>query len=298
MILSDGRKIPADSVILATGGLSYPSTGSTGDGYRFAESAGHTVTDRYPALVPFDAVIGEGKNGGGISCRELQGLALKNVGVQIYEDGNRVTGDFGELLFTHFGVSGPVVLTASNLITSRINAMPPEGGPADAQTSTARNGQSHRFTMKIDLKPALSEEQLDARLQRELTAGANKQMKNLAGALYPAKLIPVILRLAGISPEKCGREVTREERKRLLETTKAFPVTLLRTRAFSEAIITQGGVSVKEVNPKTMESRLAKGLYLAGEVLDVDAYTGGYNLQIAWSTGHAAGQSAGKNELQ
>lgn len=273
IVLADGRKISADRVILATGGLSYPSTGSTGDGYRFAEAAGHSVTDCCPALVPFDAVIGEN-----IPCKELQGLALKNVGMQIFDGDKRLAGEFGELLFTHFGVSGPVVLHASSMVTAICR------------------GKDKRLSMRIDLKPALTEEQLDARLQRELSAGANKQIKNLAGALYPSKLIPVILKLSGISPDKCGREVTREERMSLLRVTKAFPVKLLGTRSYMEAIITQGGISVKEVDPKTMESRITKGLYLAGEVMDLDAFTGGYNLQIAWSTGYAAGTAAAASQ--
>ena len=270
VILSDGRRVEADSVIVAAGGLSYPSTGSTGDGCRFAEEAGHTVSAMYPSLVPFEAEIGKR-----IPCAALQGLALKNVGIEIRDGGKKLAEDFGELLFTHFGVSGPVILTASSLITERLN-----------------DGSGKKLELRIDLKPALTEEQLDARLQRELAAGANRRMKNLAGSLYPSSLIPVILQLADISPEKCGREVTREERARLLSVTKAFPVTLSGTRGLSEAIITRGGVSVREINPKTMESKLVRGLYFAGEVLDVDAFTGGFNLQIAWSTGAAAGRAA------
>ncbi|MCD8077865.1 MAG: aminoacetone oxidase family FAD-binding enzyme, partial [Lachnospiraceae bacterium] len=264
VLLSDGREIEADRVIVATGGLSYPSTGSTGDGYRWAREVGHTVTELRPALVPFEAVLGDGS-----SCKELQGLALKNVGIRICRGEKLLTSDFGEMLFTHFGVSGPVILTASSLVAEEL--------------------QRGELTLHIDLKPALTEEQLDARLLRELTAGASKQMRNILGALFPSSLIPVMLRMTGIPPEKRGREITREERRMLLVRTKDFPVRLLRKRSFREAIITQGGVSVREIQPATMESKRVHGLYFAGEVLDLDASTGGYNLQIAWSTGHAAG---------
>lgn len=264
VLLSGGREVEADRVIVATGGLSYPSTGSTGDGYRWARDAGFTVTELRPALVPFDAVLGDGS-----SCKELQGLALKNVGIRICRGEKLLTSDFGEMLFTHFGVSGPVILTASSLVTKEL-----------------RQGE---LALHIDLKPALTEEQLDARLLRELTAGSSKQMRNILGTLFPSSLIPVMLRLTGIPPEKRGREITREERRTLLTRTKDFPVRILGNRSFREAIITQGGVSVKELQPGTMESKKVSGLYFAGEILDVDACTGGYNLQIAWSTGHAAG---------
>ena len=267
VVLGSGETVMADRVILATGGLSYPSTGSTGDGYRFAKSAGHTVTELLPALVPFDAVL---KDGG--SCKELQGLALKNISIRILQGEQTLVTDFGEMLFTHFGVSGPVLLTASNQVTSSI-----------------RSGELILF---VDLKPALTEEQLDARLLRELELGANKQMNHLLGTLLPSKMIPVMLRYAGIDPAKRGREITREERLRLLYELKNFRIRLLRTRSFNEAIITQGGVSVKELQPSTMESRLVRNLFFAGEILDVDAYTGGYNLQVAWSTGYTAGKSA------
>lgn len=266
VLLSDGRKAEADRVIVATGGLSYPSTGSTGDGYRWARDAGLTVTELRPALVPFDAVLGDGS-----SCKELQGLALKNVGIHICRGEKLLTSDFGEMLFTHFGVSGPVILTASSLVTKEL-----------------RQGE---LVLHIDLKPALTEEQLDTRLLRELTAGSSKQMRNILGTLFPSRLIPVMLRLTGIRPEKRGREITREERRILLTRTKDFPVRILGSRSFREAIITQGGVSVKELQPATMESKKVCGLYFAGEILDVDACTGGYNLQIAWSTGHAAGSA-------
>ena len=268
VILADGRKMPADRVIVATGGLSYASTGSTGDGYRFAGAAGHSVTECYPSLVPFDALIG-----GKLSCTLLQGLALRNIGIRVLHDGKCLAEDFGELLFTHFGVSGPVMLTASSRITESLQHV-------------------GNMQLLIDLKPALTEEQLDARLLRELTAGANKRLRNLAGSLYPAKLIPVILQMAELDPEACGREITREQRTRLVQITKAFPVTLMKTRGFAEAVITRGGVCVQEIDPKTMESKRTENLYFAGEVLDVDAFTGGFNLQIAWSTGAAAGRAA------
>ncbi len=320
--LRDGSRIEADAVIVATGGLSYPSTGSDGAGYRFARSAGHTQTECIPSLVPFDAVFEDGS-----SCKELQGLSLKNVGMQVLENGKKLTGDFGEMLFTHFGVSGPLVLTASSQITARLNrnsagktvhperphpeaahpernhpegahpeAAHPEGAHPELNHPERKHPGNSHLRILIDLKPALTEEQLDRRFLRELEAGPNKQMKNLLVSLYPSRLVPVVLRLAGVSPEKCGREITKEERQRLVATTKALPLRILRTRDFKEAIITQGGISVKEIRPATMESRIVKGLYFAGEVLDVDAYTGGYNLQIAWSTGYTAGCAAASLE--
>lgn len=262
--LSDGGSVSADAVIIATGGLSYPSTGSTGDGYRFAGELGHTVTECGPALVPFEAAEGW--------VKELSGLSLRNVSVCITGEGKRRYEGFGEMLFTHFGVSGPLLLTASSLL----------GKAAEGPLS-----------MTIDLKPALTEEQLDQRILREFQKAPNKALKNVAGSLYPAKLSPVMLSLSGILGEKKVNSVTKKERQRLVELTKALPLTLTGLRGFSEAVVTRGGVSVKEVDPSTMESRLVKGLYFAGEVLDTDALTGGYNLQIAWSTGYLAGESVG-----
>ncbi|MBO6164635.1 MAG: NAD(P)/FAD-dependent oxidoreductase [Lachnospiraceae bacterium] len=281
--LASGEEIPADAVVVATGGLSYPSTGSTGDGYLWAKEAGHSVSDRFPALVPFDALLPDGH-----PCKELQGLALKNVGMQVFCGEKRLAGDFGELLFTHFGVSGPLVLSAGSVVTAAINAP----NAKEAAKETGAQAKNTVWRMVLDLKPALSEEQLDRRILRELESGANKQMKNVLGSLFPAKLVPVMLRLSGIPGELCGREVTRQQRQQLLTMTKSFPIKLLGTRSFAEAIITQGGISVREINPKTMESKRMPGLYFAGEVLDVDAFTGGYNLQIAWSTGRAAGLAA------
>ncbi len=258
-----GRKIPADSVILATGGFSYQATGSTGDGYEFAKAAGHTVTDLSPALVPFVCAEED--------VRSLQGLSLRNIEVTVYNGKKVMWKEFGEMLFTHFGVSGPVVLSASSYAAKAIRKNP--------------------LVMDIDLKPALSREQLDDRILRDFAEAKNKQFKNSLNHLYPAKLVPVMIARSGIDPEKQVNEVTAVERERLLSITKAFRVTLTGLRGFHEAIITQGGVAVKEVNPSTMESKKVPGLYFAGEVLDLDAVTGGFNLQIAWSTGMLAGRS-------
>lgn len=258
--------IAADAVIVATGGLSYPTTGSTGDGYRFAEAAGHKVTELSPALVPFETEE---------DVKELQGLSLRNVEAAVLNGKKEVYREFGEMLFTHYGVSGPVLLSASSYAAKKLKKGP--------------------LTLVIDLKPALSMEQLDARILRDFEAEKNKQFKNALNHLYPSKLIPVIIRRSGIEPDKQVNAVTREERRRLAEVTKHFTLTLTGLRGFNEAIITQGGVTVKEVNPSTMESKKLPGLYFAGEVLDLDAVTGGYNLQIAWSTGVLAGRSAAEN---
>lgn len=255
--------VSADAVIVATGGLSYPSTGSTGDGYRFAEKTGHTVTDLSPALVPFETAEPVGK--------DLQGLALKNIRAKILKGKKVLYEEFGEMLFTHFGVSGPVLLSASSYGAAQLKKGP--------------------LTLSLDLKPALSEEQLDARILRDFEEQKNKQYKNSLSRLLPAKMIPVIVERSGIDPDKKINEITKEERRRIVQAVKDFRLTLTGLRGYKEAIITQGGVSVREINPSTMESKLVKGLYFAGEVLDLDAVTGGYNLQIAWSTGHLAGSS-------
>lgn len=269
--LTDGTRLPADKVIVATGGFSYQTTGSTGDGYRFARELGHTVTDIRPSLVPFYTVEPY--------VTQLQGLSLKNVEVRIYDGKKLLYDEFGEMLFTHFGVSGPLLLSASAALKPK---------------STEK-----KLSMTVDLKPALSEEQLDKRLLREFEEAKNKQFKNSIGGLFPAKMVPVMLELSGIEPEKKVNEITREERLSFVKLIKAFPMTLNGLRDFNEAIITKGGVKVKEVNPSTMESKLVKNLYFCGEVLDLDAMTGGYNLQIAWSTGYLAGNSAGqKNFLE
>lgn len=259
---SDGF-VPGDAVIVATGGISYESTGSTGDGYRFARDCGHTVTRLRPSLVPMTAKEEDVKS--------LQGLSLKNVEISVYDGGRELYREFGEMLFTHFGVSGPAVLSASCFVGDALKERP--------------------LAMQIDLKPALSEEQLDARLLRDFAEFSNRQFANALGKLYPAKLIPVMVARSGISPVKPVRDITRQERMKLLDVTKRFAVTLTGLRGFNEAIITQGGISVKEISPSTMESKLVRGLYFAGEVLDLDAVTGGFNLQIAWSTGWAAGSS-------
>ena len=258
--------IAADAVIVATGGLSYPSTGATGEGYRFAEAAGHKGTELSPALVPFETKE---------DVKELQGLSLRNVEAAVLNGKKEVYREFGEMLFTHYGVSGPVLLSASSYAAKKLKKGP--------------------LTLMIDLKPALSMEQLDARILRDFEAEKNKQFKNALNHLYPSKLIPVIIRRSGIEPDKQVNAVTKEERRRLAEVTKHFTLTLTGLRGFNEAIITQGGVTVKEVNPSTMESKKLPGLYFAGEVLDLDAVTGGYNLQIAWSTGMLAGRSAAEN---
>ncbi|MCI5873270.1 MAG: NAD(P)/FAD-dependent oxidoreductase [Roseburia sp.] len=261
--LSDGKELPADGVILATGGFSYQTTGSTGDGYRFAREVGHSVTEIHPSLVPFYAVESY--------VKEMQGLSLKNVRVRIRDGKKLLYDEFGEMLFTHFGVSGPLILSASAAIKPALT--------------------KKQLPMEIDLKPALTEEQLDQRLLREFEEAKNKQFKNSIGHLFPTKMIPVMLELGGIDPEKKVNEITREERQGFIRLIKAFPVTLNGLRDFNEAIITRGGVKVKEVNPSTMESKLVKNLYFCGELLDLDAMTGGYNLQIAWSTGYLAGNS-------
>lgn len=261
--LSDGKELPADGVILATGGFSYQTTGSTGDGYRFAREVGHSVTEIHPSLVPFYAVESY--------VKEMQGLSLKNVRVRIRDGKKLLYDEFGEMLFTHFGVSGPLILSASAAIKPALT--------------------KKQLPMEIDLKPALTEEQLDQRLLREFEEAKNKQFKNSIGHLFPTKMIPVMLELGGIDPEKKVNEITREERQGFIRLIKAFPVTLNGLRDFNEAIITRGGVKVKEVNPSTMESKLVKNVYFCGELLDLDAMTGGYNLQIAWSTGYLAGNS-------
>lgn len=263
--LADGKRLAADRVILATGGLSYASTGSTGDGYGFARDTGHKVTDCKPSLVPFR--IKEEW------CRELMGLSLRNVRLSLYQGKKQIYQDFGEMLFTHFGVSGPLVLSASSYYTAKCRG---EAG------------------LLLDLKPALDEQQLDKRVLRDFEESKNKQFKNALGQLFPAKLIPVMIRLSGILPEKPVNEITRQERRAFVELIKALPMTVTGVQGYEEAVITKGGVAVRDVNPSTMESKKVQGLYFAGELLDLDALTGGYNLQIAWSTGHLAGVSAGR----
>ncbi len=268
--LTDGKVLPADAVIIATGGKSYESTGSDGDGYRFAEKAGHTIREVKPALAPF-TVKEEW-------CKSLQGLSLRNVSATLICKKKKLYEGFGEMLFTHFGVSGPLILSASSYYAKKINNMPAQ--------------------LHIDLKPALSREQLDKRILRDFDENKNRQFKNSLNGLLPAKMIPVMIQISGIPPEKPVNEITKEERTRLLECLKNLALTVTGTRGFSEAIVTQGGVHVKEINPSTMESKLVGGLYFAGEILDTDAMTGGFNLQIAWSTGYLAGISATANTVK
>ena len=257
--LESGEIIEGDSVIVATGGLSYPSTGSTGDGYRFAEEAGHKVTDCLPSLVPFN--VREA------FVKELQGLSL----ISIYNGKKQLFREFGEMLFTHFGVSGPLILTASSFVG----------------TYAARQ----ELRLVLDLKPALTAEQLDQRILRDFDASPNKSFKNVVSGLFPAKLTPVMVELSGIHPDKKVHDISREERQGFVRLIKNLEMTVTGLRDYREAIITKGGVSVKEINPSTMESKLVKGLYFIGEVLDLDAVTGGFNLQIAWSTAYAAGNA-------
>lgn len=254
-----------DRVIIATGGASYPRTGSTGDGYRFAKSFGITVTELSPSLVPLETVERE-------PC-EMQGLALKNAALEVIDTENSkvVYRDFGEMLFAHYGVTGPMILSAS---------------------SHLRKAPRGRYQLKLDLKPALDEKTLDARLLADFAKNANRDFANSLGALLPQKMIPVIIRRCGIDPQKKVNAITREERRALLETLKGYTLTVKGFRPIDEAIITSGGVDVKELSPKTMESKKVSGLYFCGEIIDVDAYTGGFNLQIAFSTARLAAENA------
>lgn len=263
IVTADGKHEKYDSVILATGGLSYPSTGSTGDGHEFARELGLNVTELKPSLVPFEVKE--------TWCKELQGLALKNVTATLVVDGKKVFSQMGELLFTHFGVSGPLVLTASSVLAQKKNYK--------------------EVMLTVDLKPALTVEQLDKRFLKEFEEGHNKQLKNILPALYPSSLAVLMPKLAEVDEGKPAHSVTREERERLVKRTKELQLTVTGTRGFAEAIITEGGVDLKEINPSTMECKRIKGLYIAGELLNLDAHTGGYNLQIAWSTGYLAGES-------
>ena len=268
VVLKDTTTQTADACIVATGGLSYRSTGSTGDGFRFAENVGHKVTQCFPSLVPMETKEPW-------IC-ELQGLSLRNVEAKILDGKKELYKDFGEMLFTHFGVSGPLIISASSYVGKKF---------------MDKNGQKKDLTLEIDLKPALTEEQLDQRVLRDFEENHNRQFKNAITKLFPTKLIPVMLELGGIDPEKKVNSIEKEERKQFVHLIKHFRMTLTGLRDYPEAIITKGGVNVKEIDPGTMESKLVKGLYFAGEVLDLDALTGGFNLQIAWSTGYAAGNA-------
>lgn len=256
--------IYADKVIIATGGISYPITGSTGDGYKFAKSLGHKLIKTYPSLVPFN--IQESH-----IIKELQGLSLKNIEIKIYLQNKQIYKDFGELLFTHFGVSGPVILSASSFSTAYL--------------------PGNKLLLKIDLKPALNFKQLDDRLLRDFSEFTNKHFKNSLDKLLPRKLIPIIIDLSNIDPEKKVNMITKEERHNLVDLIKGLAFHIISTRGFSEAIVTKGGVDVSEINPSTMESKLVSGVFFAGELLDIDGLTGGYNLQVAWSTGYLAGNN-------
>ena len=261
--LADGEKIAGDACIVATGGLSYQSTGSTGDGYRFARECGHTIVPCAPSLVPME--VKEDWVG------KLMGLSLRNVTVSVYEGKKRLYQDFGEMLFTHYGVSGPLIISASSYVGSIM--------------------KGRELRLEIDLKPALNDEQIDQRIRRDFEENRNRQFKNALGKLFPSKLIPVMVELSGIDPEKKVNVISREERLGFVRLIRHLPLTVTGLRDFNEAIITRGGVKTKEVDPGTMESKYVRGLYFAGEVLDLDALTGGFNLQIAWSTAYAAGSS-------
>lgn len=261
-VLTEAGLISARAVCVCTGGLSYPLTGSTGDGYAFARAAGHSVSECRPSLVPLESPNDY--------CAEMQGFSLKNVALSVFEDEKLIYKEQGEMLFTHFGVSGPLVLSAS---------------------SHMRRFGEAKYRLEIDLKPALDEKKLDARILRDFEKYSNREFKNALCDLAGYTMIPTLVRLSGIPEDEKVNSITREQRRALLRLFKAFPVEVSGTRPIDEAIVTSGGVSTKEINPRTMESKLVSGLYFAGEVLDLDGYTGGFNLQIAWSTGFVAGSS-------
>lgn len=260
--IADKKRFFADSVVVATGGVSYPRTGACMDGYIFAKTAGHNVTEIMPSLVPFE-LYDE-------CCKEVMGISLKNVSATIYADGKKVYSDFGEMLFTHFGVSGPIIIKASAYIHKYLNK---------------------KLTLSIDLKPALDEKQLDERILKDFKIFQNKQLKNSLDKLLLRSLIPIVIEKSGLDGEKKINEMTKEERQKLVKGIKNLTFSIKGLRGMDEAIITKGGVKVKEIDPGTMESKITAGLYFAGEVLDLDALTGGFNLQIAWSTGYLAGMN-------
>ena len=265
-VVGERGRYSAQAVVLATGGVSYPATGSTGDGHRMAAEVGHTITPLQGSLVPLQGIIAAG-----IPCVRLQGLSLRNVSLTAFENDKKIYTDFGELLFTHFGVSGPLVLSAS---------------------AHMRHFTKKRYRLEIDLKPALDEQQLDKRLLADFAKYANHDFQNGLDDLLPQRLIPVVIELSGITGRQKVHDLTREQRQSLLRVLKHFPMEVSAPCPVTDAIVTSGGVKVGEVDPKTMESKLVKNLYFAGELLDTDAYTGGFNLQIAWATGRLAGQSA------
>ena len=264
--------INADKVILATGGKSYPLTGSTGDGYVMAQKLGHTITKINPSLVPLETFDKE-------TCKNLQGLSLKNVQIELIDKNKNkvIYEDFGEMLFTHFGVSGPTILSSSAHLVRYKNIQ--------------ELFNENKISLKIDFKPALSEEKLNDRILRDFNEEKNKMFRNSLDKLLPQKLIPTIIKISGINPNKKVNEITKIERKNLVKLLKNLEITIKGFRSIDEAIITSGGIKIKEINPKTMESKIIKGLYFAGEIIDVDAYTGGFNLQIAYSTGYTAGKT-------
>ena len=259
----------SDAVILCAGGASYPGTGSNGEGAKLAAEAGHTIVELRPSLVPLESDYPY--------VDDLQGLSLKNIGAELLADGKKIASEFGEMLFTHFGVSGPIVLSLSNKAAQAL-------------------AKQQEVELMLDLKPALSVEKLDARVQRDFATYSRKQLINGMKDLLPQRLIPVVLDMAYLDETKFVNQISREERQRLVTVLKNFSIPITATRPLAEAIVTQGGVSVKEINPKTMESKLIKGLYFAGEVMDVDGYTGGFNLQAAFSTGYTAGTAAAQSE--
>ena len=266
-VQGERREYPAQAVILATGGVSYPATGSTGEGHRMAAEAGHTVTPLRGSLVPLREQ--------GNLCARMQGLSLRNVGLTVFENSKKIYTDFGELLFTHFGVSGPLILSAS---------------------AHMRHFEKKTYRLEIDLKPALDEQQLDKRLLSDFTKYANSDFCNALNDLLPQKLIPVVVELTEIPPHQKVHDLTKDQRRGLLQLLKHFPVVIAGPCPVTYVIVTSGGIKVGEIDPKNMESKVVKGLYFAGEVIDVDAYTGGFNLQIAWATGRAAGFAAAENE--
>jgi len=268
--LKSKEQIKADKIILATGGKSYPATGSTGDGYRMAEQLGHTIKQIKPSLVPLEIYEIN-------TCRDLQGLSLRNVSITVKCDNKKVYDDFGEMIFTHFGVSGPTILSGSAILLRYKNI--------------EQLLQNKKVKLVIDFKPALDKEKLDLRIRRDFEEVKNKQFKNSLNDLLPQKLIPVIIEKSGIDENKKVNEITKEERQKLVNLLKEFELTIKEFKEIEYAIVTAGGIDTKEINPKTMESKLVKGLYFAGEIIDVDAYTGGFNLQIAYSTGYTAGKN-------
>ncbi len=268
--LKNKEEIKADKIILATGGKSYPSTGSTGDGYEMAQKVGHSIKTIKPSLVPLKIYELN-------TCRELQGLSLRNVSITVRCDNKKVYEDFGEMIFTHFGVSGPIILSASAIILRYKNI--------------EQLLDNRKVKLIIDFKPALSKEKLDLRIRRDFETVKNKQFKNSLNELLPQKLIPVIIEKSQIDENKKVNEITKEERQKIVNLLKEFELTIEQFKEIDYAIVTAGGIDTKEINPKTMESKIVKGLYFAGEVIDVDAYTGGFNLQIAYSTGYTAGKN-------